>query len=218
MQDRRPSRAEIVFLIGVPLAWAVVLLFHPTGDGEDFYPIVRDQLTAWMTVHVATLPSSRSSRPWCTCCCAASKALRRRSAGSRSRPFVLFYATWEALIGLGVGVLADEVNGLPVPEQDAGGKVLEDFADSGIIRAFELIGTGSLFGALTAAGIALRRRAGAPLAVPVLLVLAAVPIAWHVRPFGQIGLALLIAAVLLVVQARPVPSVPAAAAGRPTAA
>ena len=40
MQDRRPSRAEIVFLIGVPLAWAVVLLFHPTGDGEDFYPIV----------------------------------------------------------------------------------------------------------------------------------------------------------------------------------
>jgi hypothetical protein len=36
MQHRRPSRAEIVFLIGVPLAWAVVLLFHPTGDGEDF--------------------------------------------------------------------------------------------------------------------------------------------------------------------------------------
>ena len=43
-----------MFLTGVPLAWAVVLLFHPTGDGEDFYPIVRDQLTAWMTVHVAT--------------------------------------------------------------------------------------------------------------------------------------------------------------------
>ena len=59
-------------------------------------------------------------------------------------PFVLFMATWEALIGLGVGVLADEVNGLPAPEQGAGAKVLEDVADSGIIRAFELIGTGSL--------------------------------------------------------------------------
>ena len=55
MQHRRPSRAEIVFLIGVPLAWAAVLLFHPTGDGEDFYPIVRDQVTAWMIVHVGTL-------------------------------------------------------------------------------------------------------------------------------------------------------------------
>jgi hypothetical protein len=42
-------------LIGVPLAWAVVLRFHPTGDGEEFYPIVRDQVTAWMSVHVGTL-------------------------------------------------------------------------------------------------------------------------------------------------------------------
>jgi hypothetical protein len=57
MQHPRPSRAGIVFLIGVPLAWAIVLLFHPTGDGEDFYPIVRDQVTAWMTVHVGTLLS-----------------------------------------------------------------------------------------------------------------------------------------------------------------
>ena len=131
-------------------------------------------------------------------------AAQRRRVGRA--PFVLCYATWEALIGIGVGVLADEVNGLPAAEQDAGAKVLEEFADSGIIRAFELIGTGSLFVALTAAGIALRRRADAPLAVPVLLVLAAVPIAWHVRPFGQVGLALFIAAVLLVVQsARPGP-------------
>ena len=218
MQHRRPSRAEIVFLIGVPLAWAVVLVFHPTGDGEDFYPIIRDQLTAWMTVHVGTLL-------FAPLIAAVVYLLLRGVEGTAAQvsrvalaPFVLFYATWEALIGIGVGVLADEVNGLPAAEQDAGAKVLEDFADSAIIRAFELIGTGSLFVALTAAGIALRRRAGAPLAVPVLLVLAAVPIAWHVRPFGQIGLALLIAAVLLAVRARQVPSVPAAAAGRPTAA
>ena len=218
MQHRRPSRAEIVFFIGVPLAWAVVLLFHPTGDGEDFYPIVRGQVTAWMTVHVGTLL-------FVPLIAAVVYLLLRGVEGTAARvsrvalaPFVLFYATWEALVGIGVGVLADEVNGLPAPEQGAGAKVLEGFADSGIIRAFELIGTGSLFVALAAAGIALRRRAGAPLAVPVLLVLAAVPIAWHVRPFGQIGLALFTAAVLLVVRARPVPSVAAAAAGRPTAA
>jgi hypothetical protein len=71
--------------------------------------------------------------------------------------------------------------------------------------------------ALGAAGIALWRRADAPLAVPVLLVLAAVPIAWHVTPFGQVGLALFIAAVLLVVRARTVPRVAPADALRPAA-
>jgi hypothetical protein len=218
MQHRRPGRAEVVFLIGVPLAWAVVLLFHPTGDGEEFYPIIRDQLTAWMTVHVSTLL-------FVPLIAAVVYLLLRGVEGAAAQvsrvalaPFVVFYATWEALIGIGVGVLADEVNGLPAAEQDAGAKVLEGFADSAIIRAFELIGTGFLFVALTAAGVALRRRAGAPLAVPVLLVLAAVPIAWHVRPFGQIGLALLTAAVLLAVRARPVPRLATAAAGRPTAA
>jgi hypothetical protein len=209
---------EIVLLIGVPLVWAVLLLFHPTGDGDEFYPIVRDQVTAWITVHVGTLL-------FVPLIAAAVYVLLRGVEGTAAHvgrvalaPFVVFYATWEALIGIGVGILADEVNGLSAAEQSAGAKVIEDFADSGIIRAFELIGTGSLFIALTAAGIALRRRAGAPLAVPVLLVLAAVPIAWHVRPFGQVGLALFIAAVLLVVRARSVPSVAAAPPVRPTAA
>ena len=218
MRHRRLSRVEIVLLIGVPLVWAVLLLFHPTGDGDDFYPIVRDQVTAWIIVHVGTLL-------FIPLIAAAVYVLLRGVEGPAARvarvalaPFVVFYAAWEALIGIGVGILADEVNGLSAAEQPAGAKVIEDFADSGIIRAFELIGTGSLFIALTATGIALRRRAGAPLAVPVLLVLAAVPIAWHVRPFGQVGLALFIAAVFLVVRARSVPSVAAARPVPPTAA
>jgi hypothetical protein len=218
MPKRRSSRAEIVFVIGVPLAWSVVLLFHPTGDGEDFYPIIRDQVTAWMTVHVGTLLFVPLIAAVVYLLLLGVEGPAAQVSRVALAPFVVFYAAWEVLIGIGVGVLAEEVNGLPAAEQDAGARVLEGFADSGIIRAFELIGTGSLLVALTAAGIALRRRAGAPLAVPVLLVLAAVPIAWHVRPFGQVGLALFIAAVLLVVRARRVPSVAAAAAGRPTAA
>jgi lipopolysaccharide export LptBFGC system permease protein LptF len=116
-----------------------------------------------------------------------------------------------------VGLLSNEVNGLPAAEQAAGADALEAYADSGGIAVFEAIGTASLLVALTAAGIALWRRAGAPLAVPVLLVLAAVPIAFHVPPFGQVGLALFIAALLLVVRARSVPA-GTAAAMRPTAA
>jgi hypothetical protein len=206
-----------VFLIGVPLAWAVLLLFHPTGDGDDFYPIVRDQVTPWVIVHIGTLlfiPLTAT----------VVYLLLRDVEGSAARvsrvalaSFVLFYATWEALLGIGLGLFVDEVNGLPVAEQAAGAKAVEGFADSGVIRAFELIGTGSLFVALAAAGTALRRHGSAPLAVPVLLVLAAVPIAWHVPPFGQIGLALFLAAVLLVVRARSTAGV-AGTAVRPTAA
>lgn len=207
-----------MLLIGAPLAWAVLLLFHPTGDGEDFYPVVGDEVTAWMTVHVATLVFVPLIAAVVYLLLRGVEGIAAQVSRAALAFFVLFYATWEALIGIGLGVLSDEVNGLPAAEQPAGAKVIEEFADSSVIRAFELIGTASLLVALTAAGVALRRRAGAPLAVPVLLVLAAVPIAWHVPPFGQVGLALFIAAVLLAVRARSVPRVAVAAGGRPTAA
>ena len=133
-------------------------------------------------------------------------------------PFVLFYVTFEVLIGIGVGLFSDAVNGLQGAERQGGAKAIEEFADGGVIAVFEWIGMTSLLVALAAAGIALWRRAGAPVVVPVLLVLAAVPLGWHVPPFGQLGLALFVAAVFLVVRARSAHS-PAAAAGvRPAAA
>ena len=45
MDSTRFSRAELGFLIGVPLAWAVLLLFHPTG-GDDYYSACRATLIA----------------------------------------------------------------------------------------------------------------------------------------------------------------------------
>jgi hypothetical protein len=205
------SSAEVAFLIGVPLAWAVLLLFHPTGDGEDLYPVVGDEVTAWVTVHIGTLL-------FVPMIAAAVFLLLRGVEGRAAQvsrialaPFVLCYVTFEVLVGIGVGLLSDEVNALAEGEQAAGAKVIEEFADSGLIAVFETVGSISLLVVLTAAGIALWRRAGAPLAVPILLVLAAVPMAFHVPPFGQVGLALFIAAVLLVVRARPAPAPSAAA-------
>ncbi len=205
-------------MIGVPLAWAVVLLFHPTGDGDDFYPVVGDQVTEWIAVHVATLL-------FVPLIGAVVYLLLRGIDGAEARvarialvPFAVFYTAWEVLIGIGTGVLADRVNGLPAAEQATGAKVLENFTDSGLLSAIEMIGTGSWLVALTATGIALRRRAGAPIAVPILLVLAAIPIAWHVTPFGQVGLAIFVVAVLLAVRARRHHGVTAAPAVRPAAA
>jgi hypothetical protein len=217
-KSRAFSPAETTFLIGVPLAWALLLLFHPTGDGEDLYPVVGDEVTAWVTVHVGTLL-------FVPLIAAAIYLLLRGVEGTAARvsrialvPFVLFYVTFEVLIGIGVGLFSDAVNGLQGAERQGGAKAIEEFADSGVIAVFEALGSASLFVVLPAAGIALRRHAGAPLAVPILLVLAAVPISFHVPPFGQVGLALFVAAAFLAVRARSAPS-PAPAAGvRPAAA
>jgi hypothetical protein len=35
MDSARFSRGEFAFLIGVPLAWALLLLVHPTGEGDE---------------------------------------------------------------------------------------------------------------------------------------------------------------------------------------
>jgi hypothetical protein len=46
VQLRPLSRRKIMFLVGVvPLAWVILLLFHPAGEGEDLYSDLRDQVT-----------------------------------------------------------------------------------------------------------------------------------------------------------------------------
>jgi hypothetical protein len=46
---------RLVFLLAVPLAWAVLLMFHPAPDPDDIYGSLRDESTQWLVVHVGTL-------------------------------------------------------------------------------------------------------------------------------------------------------------------
>jgi hypothetical protein len=131
--------------------------------------------------------------------------------------FAVVYMAWEVLIGIGTGVLVEQVNQLGSADQAVGASIVEGFADNGLIRALELIGTGAWIVALAATGTALVRERHVSPAVPVLLLLSALPTAWHVAPFGQVGLALFIAAVLLVLRGRPSVAV-AVHGGQPAAA
>ena len=213
------GRVEVGLMVAVPVAWAVLLLFHPTGEGDEFYPVVRDQVTAWMVVHVGTLvfvPLLASVVYLLLRGVEGVAALVSRLALA---VFVVFYTAWEVLIGLGTGILVDQVNGLPEAERATGAELVEDFTGSSLIRAFELIGGFAWLIAVVTAGVALFRRvdAGSSVAVIVLLVVSAVPIVWHVPPFGPVGLALFLIALLLVLRglsSRPVPG----PAGRPGAA
>jgi hypothetical protein len=104
------------------------------------------------------------------------------------------------MYGIGLGILADAVNGLPASERATGAAVIQDYAENALIRGFGvLVSLGSIafIIATIAAGLALRRHADAPLAVAVLLGLSGFLITAHPPPYGPTGLALFIAAVLL---------------------
>ena len=51
-QTRVFSPRELAFMIGVPAAWGILLLFHPTGDTDGFYEVIEVNVTAWLTVHI----------------------------------------------------------------------------------------------------------------------------------------------------------------------
>src|SRR5215216_1650122 len=55
VQRRAFTRQELMFLVGVPLAWAVLLLFHPGGDPDRIYLELQDKVTRWLVVHIAMM-------------------------------------------------------------------------------------------------------------------------------------------------------------------
>ncbi len=212
MDSPRLSRDLLAFLIGVPIAWAVLLVFHPTGAGDDLYLELQDQVTPWMVVHLGMVI-------FIPLMAGVVFLLVRGIEGTAARicrialvPFVVFYSAWEVLMGIGTGVLVYNVNGLPEAQQASGALMVNDFTDNFLIRDMGLlvsIGSVALITALIAAGVALRRQAGVPLAVPVLLGLSAFLITAHPFPFGPTGLVLFVIAVVLYARSQSAPQMAA---------
>jgi hypothetical protein len=217
MSATRPfSRREVAFLVAIPLAWGLLLLLHPSGDASSIYADIHDEVTEMLVVHVGTLF-------FIPLMAAAVYVLTRDLESTAARvsrialiPFVLFYGAWEILQGIGVGTLVDEVNGMPELSEAARADVVQNFAESPLVRdlgVFAVPGSLALIVALIAAGMALRREAGAPLSVAILLGISGWLITAHPPPFGPTGLALFIVAVLLLARSQRAPE--PMPAGRP---
>jgi hypothetical protein len=207
MDRLRISSGEAALIIGVPLAWAVLLLFHPSGEGDEVYAELQDDVTRWQVVHVGMLI-------FIPLFATAVYLLLRGIEGTAAMvsriallPFVVFYSAWEALYGIGNGILADEVNGLPEADRELGADLIQDFSENALIMNFGIfagIGTIGLIVAMIAAGVALRTHAGASLSVVVLLAISGFLITGHPPPFGPIGLVCFVVAVLLFWRSRSV--------------
>ena len=194
----RFTRPVIAFAIGVPLAWAVLLWFHPDVDPDDVYGSLQDDVTAYLVVHVGTLIFIGLMG-------AALYLLVRDMPGTAARisrlaigPFVVLYAAWEAVIGIAIGTMVQHGNDAPVSQQAAVGDTIQSIGSSAIIGDAGVVG---LLGALAwavaviAAAVAYRG-AGAPALAWLLLAMSAV-VASHPPPIGPIGLVFFAAAVAL---------------------
>jgi hypothetical protein len=216
--SRSLSRGEIGFILGVPAAWAVLLLFHPGGEPDTIYLNLQDKVDRFLAVHVGMLI-------FIPLFAAAVYVLTRNVEGTAARvsrfaliPFVIFYGAFETLQGIGVGTLVDELNGLSEIDQATREDLTQDFAENYLFRdlgVFVSIGNVALVTAMIAAGVALRGRAGAPLSVPILLGISAFLITAHPPPYGPTGLGLFIIAVVLFLRSQSTPPVSAAAGAGP---
>jgi hypothetical protein len=214
MDSARFSRDQLAFLIGVPLAWAVLLLFHPTGDGEAItYADVQDEVTAWLVVHLGMMIFIPLMAVAVYLLVRGIESTAARVCRIALVVFVVFYGTFEALVGIGTGILVADINDLAASDRAAAAPLVGEFNDNILIRGplgvFTSIGSPAFIIAVIAAGVALRRHAGAPLAVPILLGLSGFLITAHPPPYGPAGLVLFIAAVLVFVRneaAEPAPA------------
>ncbi len=117
MEGARFSRNEAAFIIGVPIAWAVLLLFHPQGDAGSIYADVNDDVTAMLVVHVGTLVFIPLMAAVIYLLVRGIESTAARVCRIALIPFVVFYGAWETLQGIANGVLVDKVNDLPAAEQ-----------------------------------------------------------------------------------------------------
>jgi hypothetical protein len=99
------SLPELVVLTAVPLLWGILLLFHPGGEGEQIYRDLQDQVTIWQVVHVGMLL-------FIPLMAGVVYLLLRGVEGAAAQlsrialvPFVIFYSAWEAVYGIGNGIL-----------------------------------------------------------------------------------------------------------------
>jgi hypothetical protein len=203
----RFTRPLLALTIGVPLAWGVLLWFHPDVDPNHVYADLREDVVAYQIVHAGTLI-------FIGLLGLALYLLVRDLPGRAAKisrlaigPFVVFYAAWESVIGLAIGALVQHANDAPVRQRPAVADAIQSLGDNVIVGdpgVVAMVGSVAWIVAVVAAAIAYRQ-VGAPLVATILLALSFMVVS-HPPPIGPIGLVCFASAVALLARAQRVSS------------
>jgi hypothetical protein len=197
------TRTEATFLMGAPLAWAVLLWFHPSVAADDVYGSLRDQVVTYQIVHAGTLA-------FIGLVGVALYRLVKDLPGRAARisrlaipAFLVMYAAWEAVIGLATGALVQHANEAPAGERPALSDAIQSLQENLIVGE---MGVTAVIGALgwitaTIAAAVAYRGVGAPILVSILLGLSLIVVS-HPPPIGPVGLACLAGGVVVLYRSR----------------
>ena len=189
---------RLALRLGVPAAWAGLLLFHPTGDGEVVFPVISQQLGRWQAVHLGMAVFIPLFAYAVFTLATGINGIAGRIGRVLLPTGAVLYGVYEAALGVGTGALVSHVEDLSGADHAVGAGLVEDyFMQSPIFRFLELSGSLALGGGIIATAIALRHAGLIGRSALWLMVVAVVPITWHVPPFGPVGLLLFVAAMLL---------------------
>lgn len=210
MDSRRLDSYRFTFPPVVAVAWAVLLVFHPNTQ-DDLYVALRDQVTAWLVVHVGTLVFLGLVGVGFYLLVRDLPGLAARVSRIAIGTFVLFYGAGEAVLGIATGVLVRNANNTPAEERAGAAEAVQALWDD-FITGDLLLGVGAVAWIVAVvAGAVAFRQAGAPLLVSLLLPSALV--AFHPFPLGPLGLLFLAAAVVVLGRSRNAGWQPGARAG-----
>jgi hypothetical protein len=198
--------ARTWLLLAAPVATAVLLGLHPTDPADPFE--LRGQTTRWLTVHVGLL----ITLPLLAITIRTLLAGLGGVAASVGRlavvPMAAFYAAFDALLGIGTGILVIQTDRLAGAEQ-AGAEALTRawWAVPAPIPVISVLAIASWMVALGAAALA-HRRAGSPIAAVAGFGVAAVVfgLGGHPGITGVIGMAGIVVAVVVLATRGPIPS------------
>jgi hypothetical protein len=196
---RLTSRARLLYLVVVPLAYAGLLLFHPIPGGGAIDHALAHDLATWNLVHVAQLGfigAMGGAVLWLIQGIAGPAAGAARVAAI---VFVLVYGAYETWTGIVTGSLTAAAHDLPAGDQAAASTLIQAHWDSGLLgngSIGAITGSAAWLVAVTAAAFALRGRAAPTGAVLTLIASGLVFAPTHVPPAGPLAMALFAIAVI----------------------
>jgi len=185
--------ARRILVIGVPIAFAVISVFHPRPE-----PIaaLADEVGWWVTLHSLQIPMFLLMG--CAVLALGWAASGRAATVSRvaALVFIAFYPAYDAFAGLGSGYLVQHAEGADVTTQS----VLHDAAagvfDSPINTGLYVVGTLAWMVAVVSLGVALRGGPGGRV-VTALFIASALTLIDHGGVFGAVSFTLFAAGAAL---------------------